>query len=165
MSYNILIRRLWTLPKAKSDRLLGTVFCGMRIAAGIVVDKAGLQVFRETGIEMRRISFCSQDVNVVEAGLHVSQWPAFVAGQLRRGSLRSPLACRTVARRASGERRLVGVTGFEPVTSSAQGWRATRLRYTPCSEGHTVHQRPRFCKDTSYFPVAYFRVAATRKYS
>ena len=25
----------------------------------------------------------------------------------------------------------VGAVGFEPTTSSAQGWRATRLRYTP----------------------------------
>ena len=27
--------------------------------------------------------------------------------------------------------KMVGAGGFEPPTSSAQGWRATRLRYTP----------------------------------
>lgn len=32
---------------------------------------------------------------------------------------------------AMDERRLVGAVGFEPTTSSAQGWRAARLRYTP----------------------------------
>ena len=30
-------------------------------------------------------------------------------------------------------RKLVGVEGFEPTTSSSQSWRATRLRYTPRS--------------------------------
>ena len=48
----------------------------------------------------------------------VRSWPAFAASLLRRGILRlSELAWFTEPKLAAGERRMVDLTGIEPVTS------------------------------------------------
>ena len=59
--------------------------------------------------------------------------PSHARGRLRRGSLLSPLR---------GERRLVGVPGLEPGTSSLSGTRSNQLSYTPEEKGLIPPVRP-----------------------
>ena len=51
-------------------------------------------------------------------------------------------------------RSMVGAAGFEPATSSAQGWRATRLRYTPKDKVRGILSRPRLLASRDSAPLS-----------
>ena len=58
------------------------------------------------------------------------------AGEAQQGSPRSVrVAHRATAKAATGGRKLVGVTGFEPATPASRTQYSTRLSYTPMREG------------------------------
>jgi hypothetical protein len=98
----------------------GTVFRSVRIAAGIVVPDATLQVLSETGVEVRRRGIRSQNIHLEESSFHKSSSfacrPAFAHRWCAEARLRGWRHCGAAAfaRRASAERRLVGATGLEP---------------------------------------------------
>ena len=58
----------------------------------------------------------------------------------------------------------VGAGGFEPPTSSAQGWRATRLRYTPFvkpeDQGPDIRNQKYFTLNCFLPSVVYHRSSA-----
>ena len=58
--------------------------------------------------------------------------PQLYQGRQRRGATRGDRSKQN-GRRTGGHSRSVGLTGFEPATSTSQTWRATKLRHSPSS--------------------------------